>query len=301
MYYNAFNTWGWLDQLPPEIKAEVEVLPGDIRDAAWIRSAASGCDTVYHLAALIGIPYSYHAPQSYIDTNVLGTLNVLQAARETGARRIVCTSTSEVYGTARSVPITEAHALNAQSPYAASKASADMLALSFHAAYDTPVAILRPFNTYGPRQSNRAVIPTIIGQIAAGARHVRLGALEPTRDFSFVTDTVTGFMRAAACDAVVGEVVNVGSGFEISIGETARLIAQEMNADVEFVHDAARIRPRTSEVERLFAGTEKARDLMGWKPEYGGLEGFRRGLRRTIDWFIQPQNLACYKPAQYAI
>lgn len=299
--YNSLNSWGWLDHVPVEIKSEIEVMPGDVRDAARVRQAMHGCETVFHLAALISIPYSYHAAESYVDTNVRGTLNVVQAACDLGVSRVICTSTSEVYGTARFVPITEEHPLQAQSPYAASKIGADMIALSFHAAFGTPVIVVRPFNTYGPRQSARAVIPTIISQIATGARRVQLGALEPTRDFSYVQDTVSGFMQAAACNELLGEVVNVGSGFEISIGETAKVIAETMGAEVEIVCDQARIRPKKSEVERLWAATDKARKTMGWNPEFGGLDGFRRGIGKTVEWFRQPANLACYKTAQYNI
>lgn len=260
-----------------------------------------GCDVVLHLAALIAIPYSYHSPDTYVDTNVKGTLNVVQAARDLGVERVVCTSTSEVYGTARFVPITEDHPLQGQSPYSASKIGADMIALSFHAAFETPVTVLRPFNTYGPRQSARAVIPTIITQIANGVRRIKLGALHPTRDFSFVRDTARGFIQAAQCDAIVGQVTNIGSGFEISIGDTARLIAEVMGAAVEIDCDEQRLRPEASEVERLFAGTEKARQVMGWSPAYGGLDGFRRGIAETVEWFQDPANLAQYKANRYNI
>lgn len=297
--YNSFNSWGWLDRAEREVRDGLDVFAGDVRDPNGVRTAMRGCDVVLHLAALIGIPYSYHSPDTYLDTNVKGTLNVLQAARELGVERVVQTSTSEVYGTARFVPITEDHPLQAQSPYAASKIGADQLALSFHRSFGTPVTVLRPFNTYGPRQSARAVIPTIITQLAAGCAPLRLGALHPTRDFSHVSDTVEGFVRAAASDAAVGEVVHVGSGFEISIGDTARLIAELMGQDVEIVADDRRLRPEGSEVERLWADTTRAERLLGHVPAYGGLDGLRRGLEETIAWFRRPENLAAYRPHAY--
>ena len=299
--YNSFGSRGWLDRCDPATLREIEVFAGDIRDPYGVREAVRGCDVVFHLAALVAIPYSYHSPDTYVDTNVKGTLNVVQAARELGVQRVVHTSTSEVYGTARSVPITEDHPLQGQSPYAASKIGADQIALSFHRSFDTPVAVIRPFNTYGPRQSARAVIPTIITQVAAGREELRLGALHPTRDFSYVSDTVDGFIRVAECDAAVGEVVNVGSGFEISIGNTAAMIASLMQRDVRIVTDDQRLRPTTSEVERLWAGTDKAVALLGHRPAYAGLEGLRRGLIETITWFTDPANLVGYRPDQYAI
>ena len=299
--YNAFGAWGWLDSLPAEVKDSFEVFAGDVRDPHGVRVAMEGCATVLHLAALIGIPYSYHSPDSYLDTNVRGTLNVVQAARDLGVERVVQTSTSEVYGTAQTVPIAESHPLQAQSPYAASKISADQMALSFHRSFETPVTVLRPFNTYGPRQSARAVIPTIATQIAGGARTIRLGSLHPTRDFSFVADTVSGFLAAARSEAAVGEVVNIGSGFEISIGDTASLIAELMEADIEIECEEARRRPTNSEVERLYADAGKAKRLMAWEPDYAGLQGFRRGLKETIDWFSDPDNLRLYRHDRYAV
>jgi dTDP-glucose 4,6-dehydratase len=250
---------------------------------------------------LIAIPYSYNSPATYVETNVTGTLNIVQAARQLGLERVVVTSTSEVYGTARFVPITEEHPLQGQSPYSASKIGADAIALSFHKSFGTPVAVLRPFNTYGPRQSARAVIPTVIGQIASGRRTLELGALSPTRDFTFVEDSARGFLQAAACDALVGEVTNIGSGFEVSIGDTVNLISEIMGADVEVRTDDVRLRPAASEVERLWASTDKAQRLMGWQPAYGGRDGFRRGLERTIAWFSEPANLANYKTDRYVI
>ncbi len=301
VYYNSFNSWGWLDQSPPHVQRELDVFAGDIRDPHGVRTAMTGCDVVLHLAALIGIPYSYHSPQTYVDTNISGTLNVVQAARDLGVQRVVHTSTSEVYGTARFVPITEAHPLQGQSPYSASKIGADQIALSYHLSFDTPVAVMRPFNTYGPRQSARAVIPTIITQIAAGAQQIKLGAVHPTRDFNFVRDTVRGFVAVAQSDAAVGQVVNIGSNFEVSVGDTARLVATLMKREVEFVSDDARLRPAGSEVERLWADNTLARELLGWAPEYAGLEGLRRGLVETVDWFTEPGNLRGYKADRYNV
>lgn len=296
--YNSFNSWGWLDQCADDVKGRFEVFAGDIRDPHGVREAMTGCDAVLHLAALIAIPYSYHSPDTYVATNITGTLNVVQAARDLGVARVVHTSTSEVYGTARFVPITEAHPLQGQSPYSASKIGADQIALSFFASFGTPVMVLRPFNTYGPRQSARAVIPTIITQIATGQRRIKLGSLHPTRDFSFVSDTVNGFLAALSSD-VVGDVINLGSGFEISVGDTAREIAHVMGVDVEIVTDDVRLRPERSEVERLLADNSKALALLGWQPTYGGLDGFRRGLAETAAWFREPTRLASYKPDQY--
>lgn len=297
--YNSFNSWGWLDNPAADVAGQFEVMAGDIRDPNGVAVAMEGCDAVLHLAALIAIPFSYHSPDSYVATNVTGTLNVLQAARRLGTARVVSTSTSEVYGTAQFVPITEEHPLNAQSPYAATKVAADQLALSFQKSFETPVAVLRPFNTYGPRQSARAVIPTIIGQIAAGAREIKLGALTPTRDFTFAGDTAQGFIQAMECEGTIGRVTNIGSGFEISIADTAAAIAEAMGAEVEIIQDPERMRPAASEVERLFAGTAVARDLFGWDPAHGGREGFVRGLAKTAEWFQDPANLAMYKTDRY--
>ena len=301
VYYNSFNSWGWLDSIPQQVRDELDVFVGDIRDPHGVKSAMRGCDVVLHLAALIGIPYSYHSPDTYVDTNIKGTLNVLQAARELEVEKVIHTSTSEVYGTARFVPITEEHPLQGQSPYSATKIGADQMALSFYQSFGTPVSVLRPFNTYGPRQSARAVIPTVITQIANGLRKIKLGALHPTRDFSFVSDTVQGFIAMAESDAAVGEVINLGSAFEISIGETAALIAELMGEHIDFITDVARIRPAGSEVERLFADNSKAKTLLGWKPAYGGLEGFKRGLLETIQWFTHLDNLKQYKAYLYNV
>lgn len=293
--YNSFGSWGWLDHCAPDVRGNFEVFAGDVRDPHGVRTAMQGCDNVLHLAALIAIPYSYHSPDTYVDVNVKGTLNIVQAARDLGVSKVVHTSTSEVYGTARFVPITEEHPLQGQSPYSASKIGADQIALSFHASFGTPVAVLRPFNTYGPRQSARAVIPTVITQIAAGKKQIKLGALHPTRDFSYVGDTVRGFVAAMESTAAIGTVTNVGSGFEISIADTVRLIAEVMGQEVEIVCDDQRIRPESSEVERLFASYSKAREKLCWEPELGGLDGFRKGLEKTAAWFSDPANLARYK------
>ena len=297
--YNSFNSWGWLDQSPKDIRDNLDVFAGDIRDPHGVKIAMKGCDTVLHLAALIAIPYSYHSPDTYIDTNIKGTLNVLQAARELGVKRIVHTSTSEVYGSARFVPITEEHPLQGQSPYSATKIAADQLAYSFYASFALPVTIARPFNTYGPRQSARAVIPTIITQIANGKKQIKLGAVSPSRDFNFVHDTVAGFIAAMKSDKGLGEVVNFGSNFEISIGDTAQLIAEAMNCKIEIITDEARLRPENSEVERLWADNSKAKTLFGWQPNYGGRDGFKRGIAETAQWFARPENLRGYKADIY--
>jgi dTDP-glucose 4,6-dehydratase len=299
--YNSSNSWGWLDQSSSHTQDSINVIAGDVRDPYGVAKAMEGCDVVLHLAALISIPFSYEAPDAYVSTNINGTLNVLQAARKLGTQRVVCTSTSEAYGTAQFVPITEAHPLNGQSPYAATKIGADQLALSFYQSFDLPVTVLRPFNTYGPRQSARAVIPTIISQIAKGVRQIELGSLEPTRDFTFVRDTVKGFMQAAACDEALGQAINIGSGFEISIKETAELICKVMNADVEIRQDPRRLRPPKSEVERLFAGVDLAKELFGWDAKYAGRDGFIHGLAETAEWFQDPQNLNLYRLNAYCI
>ena len=299
--YNAYDSRGWLDHIEPKVRAAVEIVVCDIRDPHAVAAAARGCSAILHLAALIGIPYSYHTPDSYLETNVRGTLNVLQAARTCGVARVIHTSTSEVYGTAQEVPISEAHPLNAQSPYAASKIAADQFALSFHASFGLPVSVVRPFNTYGPRQSARAVIPTIITQIAAGKRRIRLGALHPTRDLNFVRDITAAFAAALDAPRAVGHVINVGSGFEISIGALARLIAREMQVDIEIESSEERMRPAASEVERLLADNDRARQLLGWSPQYAGIDGLRRGLRETIAWFLAPGNLDRYRQGAFAL
>lgn len=299
--YNSFNSWGWLDRCEDDVRGQFEVVTGDVRDPHGMAMAVADCDSVLHLAALIAIPHSYRNPDSYVDTNVKGTLNVLQAARSAEVEHVVHTSTSEVYGTARFVPITEDHPLQGQSPYSASKIGADMMALSFQQSFGTPVTVVRPFNTYGPRQSARAVIPTIITQIAAGNSTVKLGSLHPTRDFNYVSDTVGGFIAALENRNCVGEVVNLGSGFEISIGDTVAMIGELMDTQLQIETDDARTRPDASEVERLWASNAKALERLGWQPEYGGLDGFRRGLQKTIDWFSDPANQAMYKSDQYNV
>lgn len=299
--YNSLNSWGWLDHLPEMIKKELDVVAGDIRDPYGVKQAMKGCDVVFHLAALVAIPYSYNSPVSYVDTNIKGTLNILQAARELELEKIVHTSTSEVYGTAQFVPITEEHPLQGQSPYSASKIGADHIAMAFYYSFGTPVTIIRPFNTYGPRQSARAVIPTIITQITNGSSKINLGALEPTRDFNYIADTVNGFIAIASSDRSVGEVINIGSNYEISIGELVNLIAGLMEVQVEVETDIQRIRPKQSEVERLLADNTKAKNLLGWEPRYYGKDGLKRGLTETINWFTNPQNLSLYKSNRYNI
>ncbi len=274
VFYNSFNSWGWLDHAPKKVRDALDVFAGDIRDPHGVKAAMKGCDAVLHLAALM---------------------------RELGTKRVVHTSTSEVYGTARFVPITEEHPLQGQSPYSASKIGADQLAFAFHASFGLPVVIARPFNTYGPRQSARAVIPTIIAQIAAGAREIKLGATSPTRDFSFVEDTCSAFIAVLESAAGAGEVVNFGANFEISVGETASLIAEVMGRDIRVVTDAARLRPKESEVERLWSDNAKASRLFGWRPAYAGREGFKRGLARTAEWFADPKNLGAYRADRYNI
>ena len=299
--YNSFNSWGWLDHSPKPIRDALDIFAGDIRDPYGVKKAMEGCDLVMHLAALIAIPYSYHSPDTYVDTNIKGTLNIVQAARELSVEKVVHTSTSEVYGTAKFVPITEDHPLQGQSPYSATKIGADQIAMSFYNAFDTPVAIIRPFNTYGPRQSARAIIPTVITQIASGKRKIKLGAISPTRDFNFVMDTVRGFIAIAESDKSAGEVINIGSNFEISIGDTVSLIAEAMEANIEIETEQARLRPEKSEVDRLWADNSKAKKLTGWEPRYGGKEGFKRGLAETVAWFADPENLKPYKADIYNI
>lgn len=300
-YYNSFNSWGWLDHSPQEIKSQLDVFTGDIRDPFGVKEAMKDCTHVLNLAALIAIPYSYHSPATYVDTNINGTLNIVQAARELGLEKVVHTSTSEVYGTASYVPIDENHPLQGQSPYSASKIGADQMALSFYRSFDTPVSIIRPFNTYGSRQSARAVIPTIISQLANGKETIKLGAVSPTRDFNYVKDTVQGFISVMKSEKSIGEVINIGSNYEVSIGETAEMIADIMSVNLTIETDEQRLRPEKSEVERLWAANQKAKELLGWEPQYGGKEGFRRGLEETIEWFTNPQNLSQYKADVYNI
>jgi dTDP-glucose 4,6-dehydratase len=299
--YNSFNSWGWLDKCDEDVKGNFEVVSGDIRDPYGVKAAMSGCDAVLHLAALIAIPFSYNSPGTYLETNIKGTLNVLQAVKELGIKRLIHTSTSEVYGTAQFVPITEEHRLLGQSPYSASKIGADQLAYSFYSSFDTPVLILRPFNTYGPRQSARAVIPTIITQILNGKNKIELGSTSPTRDFNYVKDIVSGFCAALVSKDGLGEIINLGSNFEVSIRDTARLIMELMGKTLKIDKDNQRVRPKGSEVERLWADNSKARRILGWEPAFSDIEGFKKGLNETIDWFKQQSSAISYKPGIYNI
>jgi dTDP-glucose 4,6-dehydratase len=292
--YNSRGDWGFIGALAPQVRERVEVVAGDLRDANAVADAARGAATVFHLGAMVSIPYSYVHPREVAETNVVGTLNVLAAARELGVERVVHTSTSEVYGTAQYVPIDERHPLVGQSPYSASKIAADQLAESFYRSYDLPVAVARPFNTYGPRQSARAVIPTIVSQAIAGER-IYIGARHPTRDLSYVKDTVRGFVRVAECDAAVGQVINLGSGRETSVGDLVDLIVKLVGRRVEVTFDATRVRPDRSEVGRLLADNTRARELLGWAPEVA----LEDGLRRTIEWISEHASL--YRPQEYAV
>ena len=295
--YNSFGHWGWLDRSPEDIKKEMEIVAGDVRDREWVGRAAAGVDIVFHLASLISIPYSYRAAESFIDTNIKGTLNLLAAARESGVEKFLHTSTSEIYGTAQKIPIDEQHPVNAQSPYAATKIAADSLAESFYRSFGLPVTIIRPFNTYGPRQSARAVIPTVITQLAAGKKEIKLGALSPGRDFTYVADTVGAFAAAAKAEGITGATVNVGSGKDIPVGELAKKIAALMNREIVIVEDKQRLRPENSEVMRLVCDNRRAGELLGWKPEIS----LDDGLQKTIAWFTEDKNLAGYKTDIYNI
>ena len=292
-FYNSFNTWGWLDTVPKDVMEQVEVFTGDIRDPNGVRQAVRDCNVVYHLAALIAIPFSYHSPDAYVDTNIKGTLNVLQAARDFDTKRVLITSTSEVYGTAQYVPIDEKHPYQGQSPYSATKIGADRLAESFYRSFQTPVSIVRPFNTYGPRQSARAVIPTIITQLLSGKEEIKLGSLSPTRDFNYVKDTVAGFMAIAGADNTIGEEVNIATGQEISIGDLAEELIRQINPQARIMCDEERLRPEKSEVNRLLGSSEKLRRLTGWAPRYT----FAEGLAETIAWIRE--NMRCYKADIY--
>ena len=293
--YNSFNSWGWLEAV--NCLNQIEVVSGDIRDPHYCKEITKEIDIIFHLAALIAIPYSYSAPDSYIDTNVKGTLNICQAALENGCKRLIHTSTSEVYGTAQYVPIDEKHPLQPQSPYSASKIGADAIAMSFHNSFELPVTIVRPFNTYGPRQSARAVIPTIITQIASGMKEIKLGDVSPTRDFNYVNDTCRGFIGLAECEQAIGETVNIGSNYEISIGDTLDLIKELMGSEIRFITDDSRLRAEKSEVFRLWCDNSLIHKLTGFEPEYN----IRCGLQKTIDWFTQPENLARYKTGIYNV
>jgi len=295
VYYNSFNSWGWLDSLAPEALRNLDVVSGDIRDPNGVEAAMQDCSVVFHLAALIAIPFSYNSPDSYVDTNIKGTLNVLQAARKIGCERVLITSTSEVYGTAQYTPIDEKHPFQGQSPYSATKIGADRLAESFYRSFSTPVVIVRPFNTYGPRQSARAVIPTIITQLLLGATQLQLGSLTPTRDFNYVADTVAGFISLAQTDAAVGKEINIATGQERTIGDVARFLLQQINPQVTILTDEQRLRPEASEVMRLLGDNTLITTLTDWRPKYN----LEAGLSATIAWFRQTENLARYKAWLY--
>lgn len=299
--YNSLDSWGWLDSSPSEILRQIRVVPGDVRDPAQMMSLVQGQDAVLHLAALIAIPFSYVAPDLYVQTNIQGTLNLLNAARHWGISRFIHTSTSEVYGTARYVPIDEKHPLQGQSPYSASKIAADQMVFSYFSSFELPTITVRPFNTFGPRQSARAVIPTIISQLAAGKQEISLGALEPTRDFTFVSDTVSGFISALNTAVGFGETINLGTGYEITVGDTFRTIASLMGSSAQIVSDQQRQRPKNSEVERLLSDNAKAKAMLGWEPSLAGQAGLEDGLQKTIEWFTEPLNLARYRTDSYVV
>jgi len=296
-FYNSFSSLGWLDTFNEEKISKVDIFMGDIRDPHGVREALKGADIVFHLAALIGIPYSYHSPDAYIDTNIKGTLNVLQASRDLNLEKIIVTSTSEVYGTAKYVPIDEKHPKQGQSPYSASKIGADFIAESFYRSFDLPVVIVRPFNTYGPRQSARAIIPTVIIQALSGQKEIKLGSLHPTRDLTFIKDTVDGFLKIAEADNVLGKEINIANQTEISIGDLAQKIINIINPEAKIVRDKVRIRPPKSEVERLFGSNKKIHELTGWKPKYS----LEQGLQETIAWLKDGQNIKQYKPHLYNV
>jgi dTDP-glucose 4,6-dehydratase len=299
--YNSFNSWGWLDNIDAKIKKSIEVVSGDIRDPFFVDSVIQDCDAVIHLAALIAIPFSYQSPSSYINTNINGTLNVLQAAKNNRIKKVIHTSTSEVYGSAQYVPIDENHPISGQSPYAATKIAADQIALSFYKSFETPVSIIRPFNTYGPRQSNRAIIPTVITQILNGKKEVNVGNISPTRDFSYIDDTVDGFIATLQTSKIVGEIINLGAGFEISIKETIDIIIKIIGKEVKIIHENKRIRAEKSEVNRLFSNNTLAKNILNWEPIYGDKKGFTKGLEKTINWFSDSNNSSKYKHDIYNI
>jgi len=299
--YNSIGSWGWLDTLSPEVKSSLEVVMGDIREPYHMNQLVKGQGAVLHLAALIAIPFSYVAPDLYVQTNITGTLNLLNAARDAGVERFIHTSTSEVYGTAQYVPMDEGHVLQGQSPYSASKIGADQMVRAFYASFQLPTITIRPFNTYGPRQSARAVIPTIISQLAAGKKEINLGSLTPTRDFTYVTDTAKGFEKALHATTGFGEVTNLGVGFEVTIGQTFDIINEIMGAGAVATENPNRVRPKNSEVERLFSDNTKAKTVLNWEPEIKGVDGFRSGLEKTVEWFTDPVNLAKYRPDEYTV
>lgn len=296
-HYNSFNSWGWIDSFTQELKSKLDVFTGDIRDSNGVRTAMTGVDVVFHLAALIAIPFSYHSPDSYVDTNIKGTLNVLQAAKDLGTKRVLVTSTSEVYGTAQFVPITELHPKQGQSPYSATKIGADHIAESFYRSFNLPVTIVRPFNTYGPRQSARAVIPTIVSQLLNGKTEIQLGDTTPTRDLLYVKDTVNGFIAISKCDELIGHEVNIAAQSEISIGNLAKELIRQINPKARIVADESRLRPEKSEVYRLFGSNEKLCQYTDWEPTYT----LDYGLKETIEWFKVPLNLSGYKADIYNI
>tara|TARA_B100000925_G_scaffold284728_1_gene260096 strand:- start:256 stop:1254 length:999 start_codon:yes stop_codon:yes gene_type:complete len=301
VFYNSFNSWGWLDYIDKNIKQSIEVFSGDIRDPFGVNESIKDCDSIINLAALIAIPYSYHSPLSYIETNIQGTLNILQSAKENNIRKIIHTSTSEVYGSAQYVPIDEKHPLVGQSPYSASKIGADQLAISFNKSFNTPVGIIRPFNTYGPRQSNRAIIPSVINQILNGYDEIKVGNVKPTRDFSYVDDTVNGIIAGLESDMIVGKAINLGAGFEISIKETINSIAEILGKNIKLKVDKNRVRNDNTEVDRLYSNNSLAKELLGWQPNYAGKSGFKKGLKKTIDWFSDNFNTKNYKSDIYNI
>ena len=301
VYYNSFNSYGWIDFVDKKIKDKLKIFSGDIRDENLVRKAAKGSEIIIHLAALIGIPYSYNSPKSYIETNVQGTLNILQSAKDYGIKKVIHTSTSEVYGTAKYIPIDENHPLDGQSPYSASKIAADHLAISFYKSFDTPVSIIRPFNTYGPRQSARAIIPTIILQMINGNKKINLGSVKTTRDFSFIDDTVDAYMAAIKATNVNGEVINLGSGHETSIVDLVKIINTIMKKNCKIITDKKRVRPEKSEVERLLSSNSKAFKKLRWKPKYIGRTGLIKGLTKTIEWFTKKENFSRYKSDIYNV
>lgn len=299
--YNSFNYWGWLDDINESIKKSIEVVTGDIRDPFGIDNAIKDCDVVINLAALIAIPYSYSSPSSYVDTNIKGTLNILESTKRHNIQKLIHTSTSEVYGSAQYIPIDEKHPNIAQSPYAATKIAADQLVLSYYRSFDTPAGIVRPFNTYGPRQSNRAIIPTTITQILSGSKEIRLGNTHPTRDFSYIDDTVNGIIKSINSNDIIGNVINLGSGFEISINDTIKLITEIIGKDIKVISDKIRVRKKLSEVDQLLSDNRLAKKTLKWEPKYSNIEGFKLGLQKTIEWFSNEQNRNKYKSDIYNI
>jgi len=297
VYYNSFNSWGWLDTLEKNVLNEIEIFTGDIRDPNGVRTATQGCDSIFHLAALIGIPFSYHSPDSYVDTNIKGTLNILQSALQLDVKRVLITSTSEVYGTAQFIPITEEHPCQGQSPYSATKIGADSLAEAFYRSFELPVTIVRPFNTYGPRQSARAIIPTIITQLLNGYREIKIGDNVPTRDFVFISDTVNGFVEIAKSEKTIGEKINIATQSEISIGSLAQIIIDIINPEAKIIRDPKRLRPEKSEVQRLLGSNKKLKELTNWKQGYS----LEKGLEETIEWFSNKENLKQYKAGIYNV